>query len=495
MKLKEEKIRFFNSIAPQREYWRNKNSYYYKEIEKLLTLLVPERSSIIELGCGTGDTLASLKPLRGKGIDFSPEMIRVAREKYKTMEFEVADAEDLRVNETFDYLICTDLIGELTDVWKAFREMRKVCHKNTQVIITYYNYLWEPVLKVAEMLGLKMPQDYQNWLSLGDIENLLYLNGFEVINKGHRVLLPKYIPFLSSICNRFCVKLPMIRKAGLVEYVVAKPSKGFRKLAGERDYSVSVIVPCRNEYGNIEGAVTRIPDMGKHTEIIFVDGNSTDGTVDKIEEMISQYKGFKDIKLIHQVPVNERDGKYEYDPERLPGKMLKLGKGDAVRKGFDSASGEILMILDSDLTVPPEDLPKFYEAIAEGKGELINGTRLVYQMEDDAMRLLNIFGNKMFSLIFTWLLDQPIKDTLCGTKVLMKENYLKIKKHRAFFGDFDPFGDFDLLFGAARQNMKIVEVPIRYRARVYGDIKIQRFRHGLILLKMSWIAFKRLKLA
>lgn len=495
MKRKDEKIEFFNGIASQRGYWRKKNSYYYNEVEKLLTLLVPERSSIIELGCGTGDTLAVLNPIHGKGIDLSPEMIRLAREKYKTIEFDVDDVENLKVNETFDYVISTDLIGELTDVWMAFREIRKICHKKTQVIITYYNYLWEPVLKIAEMASLKMPQDYQNWLSLGDIENLLYLNGFEVIKKGHSVLLPKYIPLLSSICNRFLVKLPVIKKAGLVEYVVAKPSKGFTKLAGERDYSVSVIVPCRNEYGNIEGAVTRIPSMGKHTEIIFVDGNSTDGTVDKIQELILKYKEFKDIKLIHQVSVNEMDMKYENDLKRSPGKMLKLGKGDAVRKGFDSASGEILMILDSDLTVTPEDLPKFYEAIAEGKGDLINGTRLVYQMEEGAMRLLNILGNKMFSLLFTWLLDQPIKDTLCGTKVLMKENYLKIKRHRAFFGDFDPFGDFDLLFGAARQNMKIVEVPIRYKARQYGDVKIQRFKHGLILLKMSWIAFKRLKLA
>ena len=309
------------------------------------------------------------------------------------------------------------------------------------------------------------------------------------------MLMPKYIPVLSELCNRFLVKLPVIKNLGLIEYIVAKPSKGFRKLAGERDYSVSVIVPCRNEFGNIEDAVTRIPSMGKHTEIIFVDGNSTDGTVDKIEEMITKYSRIKDVKLIHQIPRDVRDSQHEEDLNQSPNKMLKLGKGDAVRKGFDAATGEILMILDSDLTVPPEDLPKFYEAIGEGKGDLINGTRLVYQMEKEAMRILNILGNKMFSMIFTWLLGQPIKDTLCGTKVLTKENYLKIKKHRSYFGDFDPFGDFDLLFGAARQNMKIVEIPIRYQARKYGNIKIERFKHGLILLKMSWLAFKKLKLS
>lgn len=495
MKSKSEKIAHFNSIAPQRDYWRSKNRYYHEEVEKLLAFLVPEKSRVIEAGCGTGDTLARMNPACGNGIDFSPEMIRLAAKKYPNLDFMVDDIEDLKTQESFDYVVCSDLIGELTDVWKAFREMRKLCHRNSRLVVTYYNYLWEPLLRMAEGLGFKMPQDYQNWLSLGDIENLLYLNGFETIKKGHSVLLPKYIPLLSGLCNRMLVKLPVLKKLGLVEYIVARPAKGFRKLAGEKEYSVSVIVPCRNEVGNIEDAVSRIPQMGRHTEIIFVDGNSTDGTVEKIWEMIKRYDGVKDIKLIHQISREARGGEGADDLTRAPNKMLKLGKGDAVRKGFDAATGEILMILDSDLTVPPEDLPKFYEAIAEGKGDLINGTRLVYQMEDEAMRILNIAGNKVFSLIFTWLLDQPIKDTLCGTKVLTKESYLKIREHRNYFGDFDPFGDFDLLFGAARQNMKIVEIPIRYRARKYGNIKIERFKHGLILLKMSWLAFKKLKLS
>ncbi|MCC7202790.1 MAG: glycosyltransferase [Nitrospirae bacterium] len=495
MKSKAEKTGHFNSIAPQKDYWRKKNSYYYKELEKLLASLVPVNCRIIEVGCGTGDTLAHMKPSYGKGIDFSPEMIRLATGKYPNLDFAVDDIEDLKTQEPFDYVVCSDLIGELTDVWKAFRDMRKLCHRNSRLVVTYYNYLWEPVLRLAERLGLKMPQDYQNWLSLADIENLLYLNGFETIKKGHSVLLPKYIPVLSGLCNRMLVKLPLLKKLGLVEYIVAKPAKGFRKLAGEKGYSVSVIVPCRNEVGNIEDAVARIPHMGSHTEIIFVDGNSTDGTVEKIEEMIKRYNGIKDIKLIHQIPKDTRDKESAADLKQAPNKMLRLGKGDAVRKGFDAAAGEVLMILDSDLTVPPEDLPKFYEAIAEGKGDLINGTRLVYQMEDEAMRILNIAGNKVFSMIFTWLLDQPIKDTLCGTKVLTKENYLRIREHRNYFGDFDPFGDFDLLFGAARQNLKIVEIPIRYRARKYGNIKIERFRHGVILLKMSWLAFKKLKLS
>lgn len=484
MKSKNEKIKQFDELAPVREYWRRKNVYYYRKLEELVKFLIPSGKKVLEIGCGTGDLLHAVKPEIGVGIDFSGEMIKLAKEKFPSLTFRRDDAEELQESESYDYIIMSDLLGEMTDVWQAFRELKKVTNRDSRVVITYYNYLWEPAIRIAERLSLKMPQDYQNWLSIPDIENVLLLNGYEVVKKGYRVIIPVYIPFISNILNRYVAILPFFRKLCMVQYIVAKeiPAQELES----RKYSVSVIIPCRNEKGNIEGAVERVPVMGKQTELIFVDGNSTDGTVEKIEEMIDRYKGKREIRLIHQVP-REIDS-------TAPNKMLKLGKGDAVRKGFDAAKGDILMILDSDLTVPPEDLPKFFHAVAEGRGEFINGTRLVYQMEDEAMRTLNLMGNKFFSWLFTWLLEQRIKDTLCGTKVLFKKDYERIRDGRAYFGDFDPFGDFDLLFGAAKLNLKIVEVPIRYRQRTYGDIKIERFKHGMILLRMSFVAFKKLKL-
>ncbi|MBM3395148.1 MAG: glycosyltransferase family 2 protein, partial [Betaproteobacteria bacterium] len=235
--------------------------------------------------------------------------------------------------------------------------------------------------------------------------------------------------------------------------------------------SVTVVIPCRNEQGNIEAAIRRLPAFGSSQEVLFVEGNSTDGTREEIERVIRAYPG-RTIRLLAQ-----------------PGK----GKGDAVRTGFAQATGDVLMILDADLTMPPEDLPKFYRALIGGKGEFINGCRLVYPMEQQAMRMLNLLGNKFFSLAFSWLLNQRIKDTLCGTKVLSREDYRRIADNRAYFGDFDPFGDFDLLFGASKLNLKIVEVPIRYRARSYGETNIRRFAHGWLLLKMTVYAFFKLK--
>jgi len=416
--------------------------------------------------------LAALKPSVGKGLDFSPRCVELARQKYPQLAFDVDDAEELRCKDHFDVVILSDLVGYLFDVWKAFRSLRQVTHPGTRIIITYYNALWEPVLLLAERLGFKARQSHQNWLSLDDIENQLNLNGFEVIRRGYRVLIPVHIPVIAHWINRIAAAVPWLRHLCLVEFLVAR-EKGTGPATKTEAFSSSVIIPCRNEAGNIEEAVLSVPTMGRRTEIIFVDGNSTDGTPDIISRQIEKYKGVKDIKLISQ--------------------GTGRGKGDAVRKGFQAATGDFLFILDADLTVPPSDLPKFYTAIAENEGELINGTRLVYPMEDEAMRPLNLAGNKVFSLIFTWLLDQKIKDTLCGTKVISKRNYEALAANRSYFGEFDPFGDFDLLFGAAKLNLKIVEVPVRYRARTYGDTKISRFRHGWLLLRMCGVALRKLK--
>lgn len=490
MKTKEQKRKHFDRIAPARDRWKQFNRYYYDSLESLLSFLIPAHRSVLEIGCGTGDLLLRVQPSSGVGVDFSPGMIKKATEKYPKerypfLEFRVDDAEDLHINETFDYVVMSDLLGELTDIWAVFRNLRRVVRSDSRVVITCFNALWEPVLRLGERLKLKMPQDYQNWLSLPDIVNLLTLNGFEVVTKEYALLCPIRIPLLAPFLNRVIATLPILRKLCLVVHLVARPL--METVPSKGEYSVSVVVACRNERGNIKPAVERLPMMGTHTELIFVDGDSNDGTVEEIEKAIKQTKGKKDIKLLHQVPRRS-------DGADGSGKMLKLGKGDAIRKGFARASGDILMILDGDLTVPPEELPKFYQALTQGRGELIMGSRLVYPMEKEAMRFLNKLANKSFGHLFTWLLGQRIKDTLCGTKVLFKRDYEKIAANRAFFGEFDPFGDFDLIFGAAKQNLKITEIPIRYREREYGDIKIERFRHGLLLMKMSLIAAVKLKL-
>ena len=464
---KRELISYFNELAETRDWWKKRNRYYHQTVENLCKFIVPPDSFVVEVGSGTGDLLNVLKPKYGLGVDISSKMVEIARIKYPRLSWQVGDAENLSITERFDYIIMSDILGYLEDVEKSFLCLKKISNEHSRIVITYYNYFWEPLLRLAEFLCLKAKQPIQNWLSPQDMENLLYLSGFEVVKKGNKLILPLGIPLVSAFFNKIVVNLPIFSRLGLIHYVTARPQS-----QKERDYSVSIIIPARNEKGNIENAILRLPKFGSSQEIIFIEGHSEDGTLDEIRRVVNKYDNKPDIRYAVQ---------------------KGIGKGDAVRLGFEMATGEVLMILDADLTVAPEDLPKFYRAIVSGRGEFINGSRLVYQLEKESMRFLNILGNKFFSLMFSWLLGQRIKDTLCGTKVLFKKDYELIAANRKYFGDFDPFGDFDLLFGAAKLNLKITELPVRYQARTYGETNIQRWKHGWLLLKMTFFAVRKIK--
>jgi ubiquinone/menaquinone biosynthesis C-methylase UbiE len=465
------KLEYFDWLAQKRAGKGRSHPYYTRDITKFCNYFAHEDQSVLEIGCGTGELIGNIKGKRKVGIDFSPKMIEVARQRFPDVELHCMDAEGIKLTEKFDLIILANLIGDVEDVQKVLSELQKVSHPHTRIIVTYYNYLWEPLIKLAEMIGLKTPTYQLNWLTLKDINNLLYLSGFDVYRNVRRMLIPFNIPLIAPLFNRYIAKFPFFRGLCVNQYAFAKPLPETIP-STEGQPSVSVIIPARNESGNIENAIKRLPKLGKHTEIVFIEGNSTDDTWQKIQEIKQKYSATHDIKI---------------------GQQKGKGKGDAVRVGFDMATCDVLMILDADLTVPPEDLVKFYDAIASGKGDFINGSRLVYPMEKEAMRFLNLLGNKFFSMAFTWLLDRPFKDTLCGTKVIYKEDYNRLIANRKFFGDFDPFGDFDLIFGAHKLNLKIVEIPVRYRERTYGTTNISRFKHGFLLLQMCMFAARKIK--
>jgi len=463
----------FDSIAPARAAWIEKNRFFYESDWRYMRFLIPEGKRVLELGCGAGELLAELRPARGVGIDISPRMIEQARAAYPALEFVLGDIEDDATIDAqqgpFDYVVLSDTLGNVEDCQAMLDKLHRVCHAETRIICAYYSPLWEPILTLAEKLGGKMPQPQQNWFGADDVAALLDLGDFDVVRSEWRQLLPKRALGLGWLVNSTLAALPLIRHLCLRHYVVARSLRH----VSAAEPSVSVVVPCRNERGNIEAAVTRTPRLGPQQEIIFVEGNSNDGTY---EECLRVQAAYPD----RAIRVMKQEGR---------------GKGDAVRKGFTAAEGEVLMILDADLTVPPESLPKFVAAIASGKGEFVNGTRLVYPFEKGAMRFLNFLANRGFAAIFSWLLNQRFTDTLCGTKVLRKCDYEQIVANRGYFGDFDPFGDFDLIFGASKLSLKVVEVPIRYADRTYGETNISRFRHGWLLLRMVVFAFRKMKVA
>ncbi len=384
------------------------------------------------------------------------------------------------VTGTFDFIVLMpQVLGTSRNVQALFASLQRVCTVQTRVVVLWQAWGWRPSLRLLRWLRL-VPQEMvvPNGFSAANVQEFLALANFETITVDGGLLFPWKLPLVSWFYNSVIGTLPIVHWFGLMRWAVARPLVcAETEKASVTGPSVSVIIPCRNERGNIERAVQECPQMQARLEIIFVEGGSSDGTLEEIYRVQKAYPD-RNIKVLAQT------GK---------------GKRNAVEVGFAAATGDILMILDADLTVRPADLVLFYQALVEGKGECINGSRLVYPLEAGAMQRLNFLVNHTFSWIVSWLLGQRVTDTLCGTKVFYRRDYERMVQAGNFFGDKDPFGDFDMLFGAAHANYKIVNVPICYYARQYGTTQIgepwswRRFAYGWVLLKLCWRGFRKLK--
>lgn len=437
--------------------------YYYRLLSKYISVYARSGDRILFVDPRESTRLSKFSKEDTLLVTSHPEWF----DDYRTIE-------DIRKAKEWgpDFIILDGNLQRESDILELLNAVNSICSLSTRVIITYYSALWKPIVKAATMLGFRERPSRENWTAPEDILNFTLLTEFERVKRQTRILIPIKIPFISDFVNRWLAPLPIINHFAFINFDILRPAP-VPKVKSEDD-SVSVVIPVRNEAGNIEAAFERISLMGPNDELIFIEGNSTDNTWEEVQRCRDKYAQTdpRTIKIAQQ------NGK---------------GKKDAVHKGFSMAENNVLMILDGDLTVPPEDLPKFYNALISKKGEFINGCRLVYSLEDEAMRFLNMIGNKFFAIAFSYVLAQKLRDTLCGTKVFTRETYERIQNHQSFFGDFDPFGDFDLIFGADRLGLKIIEIPVRYQSRTYGDTNISRFRHGWLLMKMLFFVCKKLK--
>ena len=460
---------YFRKAAFEHPAHPQARDFLERDLREALQRFIPPDAAVLDVECGTGDILAALPNHERVGVASLPDVASEARRRHPDLAIEDGDIEDLPAGRRFDAVICNRLCHSVADIRSLLVRLRERVSERGRLYLVAYNYLWEVPTRLAELAGFKLSAPTSNWLSHSDFENLFEIVGLETVRFEDRMILPADVPGLSALLNRYLGKLPGCERLAMYRIYALRRQDVLRE---PRPATVSVVVPTRNEAGNVQAAIARTPMLGSRTELIFVEGGSTDGTWDAIGAAIKDYRGPLELRAYQQ------QGK---------------GKADAVRLGFSKATGDILMILDADLTVPPEELPVFYDVIARGFGDYVQGTRLVYPMDPGAMRFFNKLGNIAFSQIFTYLLGQPIKDTLCGTKVLWRRDYERIAAGRNFFGDFDPFGDFDLIFGAAKLNLKIVEIPVRYRERVYGETNISRWKHGWLLLKMSGVAARKLR--
>ena len=455
---------FFDQFAAEEEVWLSKTGAYHATLRRMATSLIPADGRVLEVGCGRGDLLAAVRPEVGVGVDVSEGMIAEARRRHPELRFVQGVGEELDLGETFDHIVLSEVVPYVHDLQALFAAVARHSHPGTRVIVSTYSNAWRPLLSTLARVGLRPRRPVRNWVAPRDLVNLAELAGLDVVEERKEMLLPTSSTLLSPIVNGVLARLPLLRSLTMTYWLVARPLP-----AGREEWGVSVIVPCRNEAGSIAEIVRRVPEMGSETELVFVEGGSTDDTRERIEQQVEA--GGRDVKLVQQ------SGK---------------GKWNAVQEGFEAARHDVLMILDGDMTVAPEDLPKFYDALATGRGEMINGSRLVYGMETGAMRFLNLLGNKLFAGVMSRVLGQYVKDTLCGTKVLHRDDWGRIKQIRRRLGPDDPFGDYHLLLGASLLGMKILNVPVRYGARTYGDTNMQRFSYGGTLLRLAGTGLRQI---
>ena len=447
----------FDRIADQYEFWKRKNCYYHNEIERFYVDIIPKRKKVLEIGSGDGSLLNSLESDFGVGLDVSAKMIEIASKKYPHLNFIKSTIRNYNVKAQFDYVVLSNFLEYASDLYDFFNILHKKVSSHTKLVITGINPLWELIINLATKLKMRTPIFMKNFVTCKDIENILSISGYEVIESGYRIFFPKRIFFISYLLNKLVSRLPIVKNLCLVQYIIARSKQ---KLEIDNKLTCSVIIPCFNEQDNLEECITKVPEMGSQTEILVVDDGSTDDTA-------------KIAKEVQSKRINVRLITYG----------ANKGKGYAVRAGFEAAKGDIMIILDADMAVLPEELTKFYNVLASRQAEFVNGTRMVYDMVPGAMRFINYLGNKIFGILITFIIGQRNTDTLCGTKAIYRNDYQNFRMGKC------PWGDFDLLFEAARMKLKMVEMPVHYYPRQKGVSKMRMLRHGALFIKMCWYGF------
>lgn len=466
---KHETRAFLDGVAAERETFIRKNRYYYVLLERLLADHIPPGSSVCHFGCDSVRLLRSLRPSTGVGICLSDRFVELCAERAPEFAFYGEEWNGTPDGETFDYIVLTNA-GYLFDIQETIKRLHRLCHHRTKLLIVNNNYWWEPLFSLAGRVKLRMPQptERQNWIPTHVIMDMIRLAGMEMVRWDAHILIPFLIPFVSWFCNKFLSSIFPLRFFAMTHILIART-----RMKPPRPVRVSVVVPCKDERGHIEPIVERMPAVGDETEIVFVDDRSTDGTDEEIQRCIDLYPD----KMIRCV-----EG---------PG----ISKGEAVRTGFHAATGDILAILDADIAVAPEELPRSTNPLIDGYADFVNTVRFVYPQQGGAMRWLNIMGNKVFAWIFSILLQQRVGDTLCGTKVFWKRDYEHIERYKDFWVWRDRWGDFEQLLGASKLGLKIVDVPVHYMERSYGVTKMaNRLENGVLMLKVSLAGLFKLRL-
>jgi hypothetical protein len=436
-------IRLYESLADDWDLWERRNAFYRSALRAHFAGIIPAGAAVLELAAGMGQLLHELAPRAGVGVNYAERLNAEARKRHPELTFVLGQVDRLEVPAGFvpEYVVLNHMIDFVHDLWDSLHAIAGKIEGNALVAVTTSNPLWAPILRLASALRLRTPHAARNFVTARDVRSVLELLGFDVVEEGWLVPMPLGVPGLARLVNLVVPEIPILRAACSVQSLTA------RRRLPRAGLTCTVIIPCHNEEGNLEATAARVPAMGARTEILVVDDGSTDGTRAAAERARAR---------------DPRVRILAFDKNR--------GKAGAVFAAIEAATGDVAIILDADATVPPEVLPKFFEALATGHADFVNGTRLVYPVPGKAMKIANFLGNKMFCFIASWVLRQRVSDTLCGTKAFLRSDFLRMPRLSV-----DRWGDFTLLFGAARLRLRIREIPVHYEERTAGRSKMRAF--------------------
>ena len=456
-------ILFFKSNFEKRIQFLNKKNFLFNEISNFINNCI-DNSKNIFIFCAGNSVL-------GKNIDSKKIFIKEIDEKYEIKyktNIHYINENTKDVISECDTILISD-IEHQSNPTSSLLSLSKIIRDDTKIIIISRNLVWMIFIKLLKSLFSFSPKK-NNFLPYSYLDNLFSICNLEVIRNEKIITLPIYIPFFTNLINRI-FRLPLLNIFCLSNITILK--KKDQNFSNNKDLRVSFIIPCKNEENNIKTFENEIKNSNQSNEYLFGDDNSMDKTIDEIDKLSKKLNNNKILKY------------------NGPG----VCKSENVYKGIELSSGDIIVVYDADLTVDFKDVEFSIDILKNTNADFINCTRMIYPQKDGAMKFSNFIGNSIFANLFSLLFRKKITDTLCGTKIFFKKDWVKIKKNITGLGVKDLWGDFDLLIGAYKNNLKITEVPVTYHERKEDNTKMTSvFLNGIRMLSIVLVAFYKLRL-
>tara|TARA_B110000977_G_scaffold125183_1_gene160299 strand:+ start:1495 stop:2904 length:1410 start_codon:yes stop_codon:yes gene_type:complete len=455
-------LNYYLKNKESRENFLKKKNFLFDEISKALNYLINDSNYVKFFCCGNSSIV---NKVNSKNIYINEINNTFINSLTKS---EIKKEDEINKNLNFDHIVIAD-IEHQKFITKNLIDLNEKIDNECRVIVLSKSIFWSTLINFYKKIKNIGP-DKNNFLPYSNLRKIFLNTNFEIVKNEKIIFFPFQFSLLTKFINQI-FRFPVLNFFCMINLTVLK--KVQKKNYQAEGKKISFIIPCKNEGGNIKFFYEKIINSTINAEFLFGNDNSSDNTLDEIKKL-QQAIPNKEIKI--------------YDG---PG----VCKSENVYKGINLASGEIILIYDADLTVSFDDLVNSINLLLKTDADFINCTRMIMPQQKNAMKFLNFYGNLFFAFLFSILFKQKITDTLCGTKIFFKKDWEQIKKYNNTWGAKDLWGDFDLLLGAYKNNLKIVENPISYTDRKEDETKMTGIiKNSIRMLIITFVAYYKLRI-